>query len=127
MCQGPYVCLHNCADMCTLKNNFCNQIGRMAVIAPGTNLANNCLTGTKCRSTFKSLGNNIHSPCSPARKYPAGGAARQEKRLNFKTVFTGKVRLAFAAAVLLLAAGGGWYYLRGSKVETTYRTAKAER
>lgn len=56
-----------------------------------------------------------------------GGAARQEKRLNLKTVFTGKVRLAFAAAVLLLAVGGGWYFLRGSKVETTYRTGKAER
>lgn len=47
--------------------------------------------------------------------------------MNLKTVFTGKLRLAVLAAVLLLAAGGSWYFLRSSKVETSYRTGKAER
>jgi HlyD family secretion protein len=47
--------------------------------------------------------------------------------LNFKSLFIGKWRLAMLACVLLLAAGGGWYFLRGSKNEISYSTAKAER
>lgn len=48
-------------------------------------------------------------------------------RLNFKSLFIGKWRLAMLACVLLLAAGGGWYFLRGSKTEVSYNTTKAER
>ncbi len=47
--------------------------------------------------------------------------------MNFKSLFIGKWRLAMLACVLLLAAGGGWYFLRGSKNEISYSTAKAER
>lgn len=47
--------------------------------------------------------------------------------MNFKQFFTGKKRLVLLGCILLLGIGVGWQQLRGSKVETSYRTSRAER